>query len=229
MIGVYNYTVILTYLSLISACIGIVVSLSGAGHPYLGVFFLLFCGLLDSFDGRVARTKRNRTDAEKSFGIQIDSFSDLVAFGVLPVCIGIACLRVSPFAETFSLFELNFDYWYIKLPFALIMIFYVLAAMIRLAHFNVTEELRQKSESGSRRVYTGLPVTNSALIFPTIMLLQYLVPADLSFLYVPFLLITGLCFLLKFNVPKFGMRGILVMIGIGVIECIALAIFILNR
>lgn len=229
MIGVYNYTVILTYLSLVSACIGIAVSLSGAGHPYIGIFFLLFCGLLDSFDGKVARTKKDRTEAEKSFGIQIDSFSDLVAFGVLPVCIGIACLRVAPFAETYALFELNFDYWYIKLPTVLVMIFYVLAAMIRLAHFNVTEELRQKSEGGLRKVYTGLPVTNAAIIFPSIMLLQYLIPADLSFLYVPFLLATGICFLSKFSVPKLSMRGVLIMVGIGVIECIALAVFILCR
>lgn len=42
MIGVYDYTVILTYLSLISGSLGIFVSLSGLGHPYYGVFFLLF-------------------------------------------------------------------------------------------------------------------------------------------------------------------------------------------
>lgn len=39
MIGVYDYTVILTYLSLLSAGFGIVISLSEGGHPYLGVFF----------------------------------------------------------------------------------------------------------------------------------------------------------------------------------------------
>ena len=45
MIGYYNYTVILTYLSLLSAGTGILVSLSGNGHPYWGVFCLLLCGL----------------------------------------------------------------------------------------------------------------------------------------------------------------------------------------
>ena len=109
------------------------------------------------------------------------------------------------------------------------MIFYVLAALIRLAHFNVTEELRQKSEGGVRKFYTGLPVTSASIIFPSIMLLQYLIPADLSFLYVPALLITGFLYLLKFSIPKFSMRGVLIMVGIGVLECIALAIFILSR
>ena len=41
MIGFYNYTTLLTYLSLVSAGLGIVISLSGGGHPFIGVFFLL--------------------------------------------------------------------------------------------------------------------------------------------------------------------------------------------
>ena len=92
MIGFYDYTVILTYFSLLSATSGIVVALSGGGHPYYGCLFLLFCGLCDAFDGKVARTKKGRTKMEKDFGIQIDSLSDLVAFGVLPACIGAALM-----------------------------------------------------------------------------------------------------------------------------------------
>lgn len=93
MIGFYDYTVILTYLSILSGTTGIILCLNGIGHPYLGMFFLLFSGLCDTFDGKVARTKKNRTEKMKKFGIQIDSLSDLIAFGVLPACIGIALLR----------------------------------------------------------------------------------------------------------------------------------------
>ena len=45
MIGFYDYTVILTYFSLLSATTGIVVSLSGGGHPYYGCRPLQLCGL----------------------------------------------------------------------------------------------------------------------------------------------------------------------------------------
>lgn len=93
MIGFYDYTVILTYLSLMSGTIGIMLCLNGMGHPYLGMFFLLFSGLCDTFDGKVARSKKDRTTQMKKFGIQIDSLSDLIAFGMLPACIGIAMLR----------------------------------------------------------------------------------------------------------------------------------------
>lgn len=93
MIGFYDYTVILTYLSLMSGTIGVMLCLNGMGHPYLGMFFLLFSGLCDTFDGKVARSKKDRTTQMKKFGIQIDSLSDLIAFGMLPACIGIAMLR----------------------------------------------------------------------------------------------------------------------------------------
>ena len=93
MIGFFDYTTILTYLSLVSAVLGNAMALSGAGHPFIGSFFLLFCGLCDAFDGKVARTKSNRTEREKNYGIQIDSLTDLIAFGVLPGSIGAAMWR----------------------------------------------------------------------------------------------------------------------------------------
>ena len=86
MIGFYNYTVILTYMSLASAVVGITQVFEG--HERIAILCLLISGICDLFDGKVARHKKDRTDQEKLFGIQIDSLCDLVAFGVLPACIG---------------------------------------------------------------------------------------------------------------------------------------------
>lgn len=93
MLGFWDYTVVLTYCSVVSAVTGSIISMSGAGHPYMGIMFLLLCGLCDTFDGRVARSKKNRTKKEKDFGVQIVHYRNLVAFGVLPVCIGIAMYK----------------------------------------------------------------------------------------------------------------------------------------
>lgn len=234
MIGVYDFTVILTYLSLMSAGTGIVVSLSGHGHPYWGIFFLLLCGLFDAFDGKVARMKANRTRLECNFGIQIDSLADVIAFGVLPATIGIALLRTSPNLNNAGLFNDNFfdvQWWAvaIKLVCYAVLILYMLAALIRLAYFNVTEEERQASEGGVRKTYTGLPVTSAALIFPSVLLLHYILPIDISIVYVPVALVTGFFFLSKIQVPKPGLRGILLMIGIGLLECAALLLCLLLR
>lgn len=230
MIGVYDYTVWLTYLSLISATLGIVVSLQKSGHPYIGVFFLLICGLCDAFDGKVARTKKNRTDFQKKYGVQIDSLSDLVAFGMLPACIGNAMIRVCPtISEVPSLHKEG----HLAFPFEIllyaIMILYVLAAMIRLAYFNVTEEERQQTESGGRKYYIGLPVTSSALIFPTVLLFQYLIPKDITLVYFGVMLVTTFLFVSKLQVKKPGLRGILIMVGIGILEFIVLAITLGRR
>lgn len=219
MIGFYDYTVILTYLSLLSASIGIVVSLSGGGHPFLGCFFLLFCGFCDAFDGKVARTKKDRTELERNYGIQIDSLSDLVAFGVLPACMGGALILRSDFLR--ELAQVYADRWFVLLGglalFA-VLILYVLAAMIRLAYFNVTEEERQKTEGGVRKYYTGLPVTSAALIFPLVMLAQYLTRRDITLVYIAVALVTGLAFLMKrLQVRKPRLRGILIMIAVGAV------------
>lgn len=219
MIGFYNYTVILTYLSIIFSSLGIIVALHGDGHPYFGVFFLLLSGLCDAFDGKVARTKKNRSDIEKSYGIQIDSLSDIVAFGVLPICIGDAMIRSQSKLNDVP-FTLNEDNIRCLYPLILIAIsvFYVTAALIRLAYFNVMEEERQRKEDGARKIYQGLPVTTAALIFPSLLLFQFLSIRDLTLLYYAALLLTGFLFISKIPVRKPGIKGILVMVGIGAAE-----------
>lgn len=230
MIGVYDYTVILTYLSLLSAGTGIVITLGGAGHPFLGIFFLLFCGLCDAFDGKVANSKKDRTDTERKFGIQIDSLSDLIAFGVLPACIGAAFIRVSPMLS--GLTSEGSRPWYLtaaKMLVFAVLVLYILAAMIRLAYFNVSEEERQATEGGVRKYYLGLPVTSAAIIFPFVALLQYVIPTDLTLLYIFTAVLCAVLFLSPFQLRKVGLKGILVFIGIGAIEFIVIFILTIQR
>lgn len=73
MIGFYDYTVVVTYISLVSSILGMFCAIDG--KLTLAVSCLAFSGLCDMFDGKIARTKKNRTDDEKSFGIQIDILS----------------------------------------------------------------------------------------------------------------------------------------------------------
>lgn len=147
MLGVYNYTVILTYIGTLIGFFGITFALQGKIHSAL--ICLLISGFCDMFDGKIASTKK-RTDKEKRLGIQIDSLSDLICFGILPALI---IYRISKFGTA------N----------ALISALYVLCALIRLAWFNVDEESRQEQETKEREVYYGLPVTISALIFPILL------------------------------------------------------------
>ena len=156
--------------------------------------------------------------------MQVDSLADVVAFGVLPACIGVATLRCSPLMqELFAEGGRSMVLIARGLAYAVLLL-YMLAALIRLAYFNVTEEERQRTEGGARRYFTGLPVTSAALIFPTVMLLQFITPMDITPLYLGVAVLTGFAFLAKFQMRKPGMRGVLIMVAIGAAEFIAMII-----
>jgi CDP-diacylglycerol--serine O-phosphatidyltransferase len=225
MIGFYNYTVILTYLSLAFAGTGIAFSFMPGGHPFIGVICLLLCALCDGFDGKVARTKKDRTPQECKFGIQIDSLSDVIAFGVLPACIGMSILFNSKFVYVKG------GQWRQLLCTVIaiiICIVFMLMALIRLAYFNVTEEERQNAETGTRKTYLGLPVTLGAIMLPIPYALQMIIgkltELDLSYTYFAALLIIAILFVSKFQLAKPGAKKMTFMITMGVIEATALVV-----
>lgn len=201
MIGFYNYTVILTYLGLSSGVIGIVSA--SQGKITLAIFCLLLAGFFDMFDGLVARTKKDRTKQEKQFGIELDSLSDIVCFGVLPAVIGHA---------------VGLNTWY----FYIILVVYVLAALIRLAYFNVTEEERQENTTEVRKEYLGLPVTSSALIVPLIYIFVLFLKDKFYLLYAAVLLVTAIAFVSKFKIKKLKLKGMIAVLIIGIIELVVL-------
>ncbi|WP_242829340.1 CDP-alcohol phosphatidyltransferase family protein [Butyrivibrio sp. WCD3002] len=227
MIGVYDYTVILTYLSTVSGAIGIIITMTGIGHPYGGTLFLMISGLLDAFDGRVARTKKNRSDFEKEFGAQIDSLSDLICFGVLPASIGIAQLRVNGAFKDVIRGSMNTAKGWTVVILLSIAAFYILSALVRLAYFNSTaaERAEQKEKLGVE-YFTGLPVTTAALIFPLTLIIHYFTRADLTFFYFWMLFLVGMLFIGNFKIPKPGLKVICIGVVIGLFEFIA-NIFIL--
>ena len=219
MLGFYDYTVWLTYLSAFLAVFGTFVGINGGGHPYVAAICLLACGILDGFDGRVARSKKDRTREQMSFGIQIDSLSDMLAFGVLPC------------AMTFALGSdmKESKQWY--LFFALCGLF-VLSTLIRLAHFNVMEELRQKEEGGNRKYFNGLPVTSSAFVFPLLAIIQYLFRQSIHVfpICIGMMILMSVLFLFKrMRLPKFSARTINILAAIGILEMIVVALLMLKR
>ena len=182
-IGFYDYTVWLTYISLASALVGMLQA--SKGNLGAAVFCIMFSGFCDMFDGIVARTKKDRTQDQKNFGIQIDSLTDVIAFGVTPAVV--------------------FYFHGVKSTLGVvILIAYVLCGLARLAFFNVLETKRQMSEDGCAKFYRGLPVTSAAIIFPFFYLLGYYwLPCNVTDVInhvLPWLV--GLLFILDFRLPK---------------------------
>ncbi len=194
LIGFYNYTVILTYMGAAAAVCGIFFSASG--YPFWGVICLLFAGFTDMFDGKVASTMK-RTDAEKAFGIQIDSLCDLISFGVLPIAIGYGI-------------GLSGAIFYVSAAI------YLLCAIIRLAYFNVDEAERQKTETGRRKIYYGLPVTSAAIIFPAVFGLKSLLGTAMPVIYQLGLFACAAAFIIKFKMGKPNKKGIPLLVILGI-------------
>ncbi len=226
MIGVFDYTVILTYLSLVSGVCGSIIALLGDGHPYLGAFFLLFSGLCDTFDGKVARTKRNRSEEEQQFGVQIDSLSDLVAFGVLPAMISIGLVRSEGKPLVLHI-DGAFNSMFVVI--LIIVSFYVLTALVRLAYFNVLTIEEMTTGRNGKKGYVGLPVTMAALIFPSILGLNYLLPQHLSFVYFIAMVAVGFLFVSRFHVAKPGKKLLIVLLSIGLVEFVVLVYVFATR
>ncbi len=153
------------------------------------------------FDGKIARTKKDRTDDEKKFGIQIDSLCDAICFGVLPAIIG---------------YSVGLDH-IVHLPG---LILFRLCAVIRLTYFNVAEESRQKKTSDVRKVYEGLPVTSVALILPLLYSFHKDIGSCFPQVYGTAMLLIAIAFITRFKVKKPGMKTMLAFIGVGFLEFI---------
>jgi len=211
MIGRYNPGALITYLSVASAIAGIGFAFNG--NPIASILCLMLSGLLDMFDGKVARMKKNRTEQDVSYGTQIDSLADVIAFGVLPVAIG------------FSIGMTDWFYWPIGVIF-------VLAALIRLATFNVLEDELAKLKKERSKSFIGLPVTSVALILPIIILFRDLTGEFFPLVWGISLIIIASLFLLKasfINKPDDKRMIIYIIIGVLEITAIGLVIWLATR
>lgn len=184
-IGYYDYTVLLTHLALLSSVFGIYYSI--IGHHRIAMFCLMFSGLCDIFDGKVARTKKDRTKRQQRFGIQLDSLSDIVCFGVLPTVLGYAVGMRS------------------KL-FLIVFILYLMASLTRLAFFNVIEEERQDKQEGSRHVYIGVPVTVAGILFPVLYVAGFFFEKAFPYVYAAFMLIMAFLYVFKLKITRPPMK-----------------------
>lgn len=114
--------------------------LATRGEFYRASWYIVFAGILDTLDGRVARLSKTGT----RFGAELDSLVDVVSFGVAPA---------------FLMYTINFSAagaaaW-------VFCYFYVMGAAIRLARFNITQAGHAKSS------FIGLPSPAAGMTLAT--------------------------------------------------------------
>lgn len=119
-----------------------IVSAANGNFTWAG-WFIVFAGVLDMLDGRIARL----SNTGSRFGAELDSLVDLTSFGVAP-----ALLMYFMEFSTAGRFA-----W-------LVCYFYVVAVALRLARFNV---LATQGDNGPSRTFTGLPSPAAGMTLAT--------------------------------------------------------------
>lgn len=176
-VGFWNPSVVLTYVGMSFAVIGMFLAVKGIIN--YSFICLVLCGICDLFDGAVAR-RFKRTDAEKAFGIELDSLVDVISFIALPVTIYMNIGYLSP-------------------VHLIIYIFYSIAGIARLGYFNV---VTADSESPVK-YYTGLPITYAALVFPIMYLtINVLRPYVFMIVYTVSMVIVTVLEVIKVKIVK---------------------------
>ena len=160
--------------------------LSGFSGQYELASIAIFTAMVfDGLDGRVARM----TNTQSDFGVQYDSLSDMVSFGVAPAVVaygwGVSDLGKFGLAAAFV---------------------YASCAALRLARFNV------QTESADNKVFTGLPSpAAAALIAGFVWSTYHFEPSmGLSVLGAVLTAVAGLLMVSNFKYPSFkqiDMRG----------------------
>lgn len=109
------------------------------GNFRWAAWYVLFAGILDMLDGRVAR----RTKTGTKFGAELDSLVDAISFGVAPAMI---------------MYFLEFRF---AGKFAWVLCFaYIVAVVLRLARYNVQAAAGTEAPSGW---FTGLPSPSAGM------------------------------------------------------------------
>ena len=159
------------------------------GRYESAAWLVLLCVLIDKLDGSFARL----FNASSKFGVELDSFSDFVTFGIAPglLVLGLVTDPELPYAA----------YWTSANALTFVRgasAFFIVMAALRLAKFNVLTE-----EIGSR-VFLGIPTTHTGALSCCFLLTvwKYDLPAGLVAYYPIVLVVLGLWMVSNVPMPK---------------------------
>lgn len=189
-IGYYSIANAVTLFGLISALTSCF--LAANGNFKFAIYMMFVACLCDTFDGKIARSKPNRTAAEKFYGVQLDSLCDVISFGVTPC---------------FIAYSFGFDGWFDIIIYCL----FVVCGATRLAYFNT---LSNEHPGKMMKTFRGVPIPISTMVITVLFLLTTLMPATVTvWFFRIFLLALAIGFVLNIRIKKPTMKKGAVLLG----------------
>ena len=186
-------------------CIGLLIGLASISSALKGdylnaAWLIILCAVLDKLDGTLARMLK----ATSQIGMQLDSFSDFVSFGIAPAALAFTLIQGNPPDSGAGPYAPWHNEWMSYLNHVLCAAF-VLCAAIRLAKFNVVTDAAVDRTGNT--VFYGIPSTAAgAFVAAAVVVgLKYQYTDILH--YLPYSMPAfGLLMVLNFPIPKISDR-----------------------
>ncbi|MEZ0156097.1 MAG: CDP-diacylglycerol--serine O-phosphatidyltransferase [Candidatus Reddybacter sp.] len=176
--GIYLLPNIVTTVALFSGFYAILAAMDGKFEAAAIAIFVAM--VFDGLDGRVARM----TNTQSDFGVEYDSLSDMVSFGVAPAVV----------CYSWMLSDLG------KVGWAAAFL-YVSCAALRLARFNVAVE------SADSRYFVGLASPSAAALIAGMVWVGHGIESSTSIAILVFLVMAGAGLLMVVNCRYHSMKG----------------------
>lgn len=178
-LGIYDWTVLLTYVSLCFGILGSCMAISGRLANAMEC--LVLTALFEKLNEKFERAKFAKCDAEEHrYGTHADSLTNLICFGVLPCAIGYAVGLCSIIHMVFYTF-------------------YIISVVVRLAYFNAKKE---SAEDSSKKYHIGLSVLSIAVLLPVLYLFKDALGSIYQLIMTCIYPIAGISYISSFRIRK---------------------------
>ena len=153
----------------------------------ISVSLVIFASFLDNIDGKIARLLKSNSN----FGVELDSLSDLISFGVTPAII------VYLWSESMS----------IQGMWAMV-IFYAICSTSRLARFNISSHENQ-SNSKKIKFFSGIstPAAAGLTLLPLMFNFRFNIDFFINTYFINFYLIIPSILMISY-LPTYYLKGI---------------------
>ncbi len=152
----------------------------------ISVALVVFASFLDNIDGKIARLLKSNSN----FGVELDSLSDLISFGVTPAIIIYLWSKSLMIDGVWAM-----------------VIFYAICSSSRLAKFNITTH-ESKSQK-SIKFFSGIstPAAAGLTLLPMMFNFRFNVDFMLNEYFIKFYLLIPSILMIS-NIPTFSLKGI---------------------
>ena len=152
----------------------------------ISVSLVVFASFLDNIDGKIARLLKSNSN----FGIELDSLSDLISFGVTPALI----------VYLWSKSLMVDGVW-------AMVIFYAICSSSRLAKFNITSHANK--QENNIKYFSGIstPAAAGLTLLPMMLNFRFNVEIFLNEYFIKFYLLVPSILMISI-IPTFSLKGI---------------------